>query len=40
MLGLGDGFVLAAVIGNAVITLICVVFGIINWNKGAGENQK
>ena len=40
MLGLGDGFVLAAVAGNVVITVVCVIFGALNWNSGAGDDQK
>jgi hypothetical protein len=40
MLGLGDGLVLAAIIGNVAITAICVIFGVLNWNSGAGDNQK
>ena len=40
MLGLGDGFVLAAMVGTIGITLICVVFGALNWNSGTGENKK
>ena len=39
MLGLGDGFVFAAMIGTVAITLVCVIFGAINWNKGTGENK-
>ena len=40
MLGLGDGCVLAAVIGTVAITLVCVVFGAINWNSGTGDEKK
>lgn len=40
MLGLGDAFVLAAVAGSVLITLVCVVFGALNWNSGAGDEQK
>lgn len=40
MLGLGDGFVLAAMVGTVAITLVCVIFGALNWNSGAGENKK
>ncbi len=40
MLGLGDGFVLAAMVGTIVITLVCVVFGTLNWNSGTGEDKK
>ena len=40
MLGLGDVFVLSAIIGSAAITAVCVVFGVINWNSGAGDDKK
>lgn len=40
MLGLGDCFVFAAVIGTVLITLICVVFGAVNWNSGTGDSRK
>ena len=40
MLGLGDGFVFAAMIGTVAITLVCVIFGAINWNKGTGDDKK
>ena len=40
MLGLGDAFVLAAVAGNVLITAVCVIFGALTWNSGAGDNNK
>lgn len=40
MLGLGDVFVLSAIIGNVVITAVCVIFGALNWNSGAGDDKK
>jgi hypothetical protein len=40
MLGLGDVFVLGAIAGSALITLVCVVFGILNWNSGNGDDKK
>ena len=40
MLGLGDGFVLGAMLGTIAITLVCVVFGAINWNSGTGDDSK
>ena len=40
MLGLGDSYVLAAVIGTVLITLVCVVFGAVNWNSGTGDSKK
>jgi hypothetical protein len=38
MLGLGDYWVLTAYCANIIIVIICVVYGIINWNRG-GENS-
>lgn len=38
MLGLGDCWVLLAFSANIIVVLICVVYGIINWNRG-GENS-
>lgn len=40
MLGLGDGFVAAAIIGNVIITVVCVIFGALNWNSGSGDEKK
>lgn len=40
MLGLGDGFVLAAMIGTVAITLVCVIFGVLNWNSGTEDEKK
>lgn len=40
MLGLGDGFVFAAMIGTVAVTLVCVIFGAVSWNSGAGEDKK
>ncbi len=37
MLGLGDGWVLAAFIVIIISALLCVGYGILNWNKGADE---
>ena len=31
---LGDFWVSFALIANVAVTLICVVYGIVNWNKG------
>ena len=38
MLGLGDFWVLFAYIANISVVLVCVVYGIVNWNRG-GENS-
>ena len=40
MLGLGDGYVAAAIIGNVIITVACIVFGALNWNSGSGDEKK
>ena len=34
MLGLADGWVAAAYILCLLSSLLCVVYGIVNWNKG------
>ena len=40
MLGLGDVFVLAAMVGTIAVTLVCVIFGAVNWNSGTeGDNK-
>ena len=38
MLGLGDFWVLLAYTANIIVVVICVIYGIINWNRG-GENS-
>lgn len=40
MLGLGDWFVFAAMMGSILITAVCVVFGIITWNSGTEDKDK
>ncbi|HOA72501.1 MAG TPA: hypothetical protein PL151_08480 [Phycisphaerae bacterium] len=34
MLGIEDPFVWLAYVLSAVSTLLCVVYGIVNWNRG------
>lgn len=34
MFGLGDFWVSFAFVANIVVTLICVIYGIITWNSG------
>lgn len=34
MSALGDFWVSFALIANVAVTLICVIYGLINWNKG------
>ncbi len=38
MLGLGDFWVLLAYAANIIVVVVCVIYGIINWNRG-GENS-
>lgn len=37
MLGFGDGWVLAAYLFCVGSTILCVVYGIVNWNRGADK---
>ena len=34
MFGFGDGYITAAVLGSVVVSLIGVIYGAINWNRG------
>ena len=34
MLGINDGWVAAAYILCIASTLLCIVYGVLNWNKG------
>jgi hypothetical protein len=38
MLGLEDPWIIAAYLGSVFSTLLCIVYGVLNWNKG-GENE-
>ena len=39
LLGMGDGIVAAAYWANILVVAVCVVYGIINWNRGGdGES--
>ena len=38
VLGINDPWVSAAYIGSILAMLLCVIYGIINWNKG-GEDE-
>ena len=40
MLGLGDSWVLFAFVLSVLSVAACVVYGIINWNKGSEEEQQ
>ncbi|WZV03716.1 symporter small accessory protein [Lentisphaerota bacterium WC36G] len=33
LLGLGDVWISAVYIGNIIAVLLCVIYGIINWNS-------
>lgn len=38
MLGITDPWILMAYLLCIISTLACVVYGILNWNKGAEDN--
>ena len=40
MLGLGDTNVFLAYILTVLSAVLCVVYGIVNWNKGAGPTRE
>ena len=40
LFGLGDWSVAAAMAGSVLITVVCVIFGVINWNSGTEEEKK
>lgn len=33
ILGLSDPIILAGYIGCILITIVCIIYGVINWNK-------
>ena len=37
MLGLGDFWIFAAMIGCVAAAAVGVVYGAVNWNRGGGE---
>lgn len=37
MLGLGDGWILAAVLGSVGVSVFGVVYGALRWNKGGEQ---
>ena len=37
MLGLGDFYIVAAVLGSVAASIFGICFGAIHWNKGADE---
>lgn len=38
MLGMGDVWVAVAYLANIAIALICVIYGLINWNRDHDDN--
>ena len=40
MLGFADGWITSAFILCILSSLLCVVYGIVNWNKGGNEQEK
>mgnify|MGYP007050237420 FL=1 len=39
VLGIDDHWIWGAYVGCILVTLLCVVYGILNWNKG-GEDEE
>ncbi len=37
MLGLGDVWIVTAVLGSVLVSVAGVVYGAINWNNGGGD---
>lgn len=40
VLGIDDPWVWGAYVGSILVTLLCVVYGIINWNKGGDDEEE
>ncbi len=40
VLGIEDPWILGAYVGCILVTLLCVVYGILNWNKGGEDEEK
>lgn len=40
MLGLGDFSVLLAYIMLFSVTFLCIIYGVVNWNKGGEVSQQ
>lgn len=40
VLGISDPWISAAYVGCILATLLCVVYGIVNWNKGGEEEPE
>ena len=39
MFGLGDISIVIAMFGSVVVSCICVVYGLINWNRGDDSKE-
>jgi hypothetical protein len=39
VLGIDDPWVWSAYIGSVLVMLLCVAYGILNWNKGDEEEE-
>lgn len=39
MLGLGDGWVAAAYWGTIAIAVVCIVYGVLTWNRSDEEEK-
>ena len=37
MLGLGDIWIVAAVLGSIAVSAVGIIYGALNWNKGGGK---
>jgi hypothetical protein len=37
MLGLGDWWIVAAVVGSVAVSAVGVIYGAMRWNKGGDE---
>ena len=39
MLGLGDVWILLAMLGNIAVTVFAVIYGALTWNAEDGDNE-
>lgn len=40
MFGLGDWYIVGAVLGSIAVSAVGVVYGAINWNRSGSEEDK
>ena len=40
MLGLGDWYIVGAVLGSVVVSAVGVVYGAVNWNRSGSGDEK